>query len=196
MPAANNVPPRPPPPRPPAGGYSQRPPWAHSYGQANTAQQYDGDGHPGVEPAAAGATATATAGAPSTGGHAVTHVTGVYEQPVTNASGVYEYQPQQQQPEHPSPPFQQQQPVPAPYVSPAPSTEAPSSTGETLLACVLRDMSSECESEISSGFVGGEGYALMNSMPVVREERLGAEEWLADSGATKHTTGDPSKCLM
>ncbi|CAB1098478.1 unnamed protein product [Ectocarpus sp. CCAP 1310/34] len=83
MPAAY-APPRPPPPRPPAGGYSQRPPWAHSYGQANTAQQYGGEG---VEPGAAGATVAKMA-APSTGGHAVTHVTGVYQQPVTHASGV------------------------------------------------------------------------------------------------------------
>ncbi|CAB1105183.1 unnamed protein product [Ectocarpus sp. CCAP 1310/34] len=35
MPAVN-APPWPPPPRPPAGGYSQRPPWANSYGQTNT----------------------------------------------------------------------------------------------------------------------------------------------------------------
>ncbi|CAB1101489.1 unnamed protein product [Ectocarpus sp. CCAP 1310/34] len=86
MPAAN-APPKPPPPRPPAGGYSQRPPWAHSYGQANTAQQCGGEG---VEPGTAGAT-VATMAAPSTGRHAVTHVTGVYQQPVTHASGVYEY---------------------------------------------------------------------------------------------------------
>ncbi|CAB1102600.1 unnamed protein product [Ectocarpus sp. CCAP 1310/34] len=69
---AGNAPPRHPPPRPPAGGYSQRPPWAHSYGQANTAQQYGGDGYPGVAPGAARTTAVATT-APSTGGHAVTH---------------------------------------------------------------------------------------------------------------------------